>query len=210
MVPMQQQPSPASVDQSFGAQVNKYRQYRGLSQRAFAEHLNEKGMSVDASAISRIENGTRSVRLAEALVIADVLDVELGVLVLDTLTPSQEFRALRRAADMAMRSLEPAVLDFMDAFGDANRFLQENPELLEELDDEAIGRPSSPEAYLGWVKKRIKKTSSRPDAQFVIAQSEAEALALRNLVTQMADGLLVLEARSAEESQDNGEHPEEA
>lgn len=57
--------------------VKQRREELKLSQRDFATRLKNAGMIADAPAISRIENGTRSLRLAEAVTIAAALDAQL-------------------------------------------------------------------------------------------------------------------------------------
>lgn len=76
---MQQTPEElqAAIDQDFGQLVKKRREELKLSQRDFAARLNSAGMVADAPAISRIENGARSVRLPEAMAIATALDTQL-------------------------------------------------------------------------------------------------------------------------------------
>lgn len=79
---MQQPPTRPTIEQRFGQAVHEQRTLKGWSQREFAERLTDAGIAVDASAVSRIENGTRALRLVEAVVIADVLGQSLQTLLL--------------------------------------------------------------------------------------------------------------------------------
>lgn len=76
-----QQPQPElTTEQAFGQAVRAHRAQKGWSQRQLAELLEPVGIDVDASAVSRIEKGTRAVRLSEAVILAQVLDVPLETL----------------------------------------------------------------------------------------------------------------------------------
>ncbi|GAA2748796.1 helix-turn-helix domain-containing protein [Amnibacterium kyonggiense] len=102
------------VDGSFGSAVQAVRTQRGLSQRAFAEALGGHGLSVDASAISRIENGTRAVRLSEAVAIAKVLEVQLDFLLSGAAT-ERAFDAAGRQYLHAERDLTRSAWLYTDA-----------------------------------------------------------------------------------------------
>ncbi|RKS84819.1 helix-turn-helix protein [Microbacterium sp. AG790] len=66
------------AEPAFGKWVRERRQSLALSQSDLVQRLASRGLLVDASAISRIESGARSVRLGEAIGIADALDSPLG------------------------------------------------------------------------------------------------------------------------------------
>lgn len=74
---MQRTQTPLTTEQTFGRAVNGTRSSKGWSQRELAERLSSAGIEVDASAVSRIEKGTRALRLSEAVVIAKVLGQSL-------------------------------------------------------------------------------------------------------------------------------------
>lgn len=77
---MQQPQTDLTTEQAFGQAVHAHRVQKGWSQRELAERLESAGVGVDASAVSRIEKGTRAVRLSEAVILAQVLDVPLETL----------------------------------------------------------------------------------------------------------------------------------
>lgn len=184
MFHMQQPSEPTqTVEQSFGAEVNRFRTMQGMSQRAFAQKLSDQGMPVDASAVSRIESGARSVRLSEAMTIADVLEVDLDLLVEGSRTPSQEFKSLRRLADNSMNVLEGDAIEFIEAFKDANRYLQRHPELLADITDDDMGSPSSPDEYLDWIGRRMERNRER-SLDHAIAGDREEAQHLNHLLTR--------------------------
>lgn len=90
----------------FGAAVAKTRNALGWSQKTLAEKLSERGLQVDATAVSRIESGGRSLRLTDALTIANALDVQLDDLVVRARSPLDQWFALQRGTDRAIAVLE--------------------------------------------------------------------------------------------------------
>lgn len=182
------------------------RKLNKLSQRDFAEKLTAKGMPVDASAVSRIEKGTRSVRLTEALTIAEVLDVDLDWLVSGSKTPAQELRAMRRDADRNLRLLIEPVNAVAWSLVEVSEHLNRYPELLAELSDEKLGTPSSAGEYLGWVARRIGHWPVDLD-DYVDVASQDRADQIIEVITSLARHHVGL---SREESDLNGEHQEEA
>lgn len=71
--PLTEDPS-EGVNEQFGAQMRRSRESRGWSQRQLAEMLRAANLKLDPSAITRIERGTRDVKLSEAVAIASVLE----------------------------------------------------------------------------------------------------------------------------------------
>lgn len=81
---MQRQDSGANergINVQFGDLMRERREYRGWSQRQLAEMLQSANLHLDPSAVTRIERGTRDVKLAEAIAIASVLGFNLDGLV---------------------------------------------------------------------------------------------------------------------------------
>lgn len=198
---LMQQPlkSTPTVEQSFGAQVHYFRTLQNISQREFAQRLTERGMAVDASAVSRIESGARAIRLSEALTIAEVLDVDLDMLVEGTRSPSQEFRSLRYSANHAMNRLGTDVVDFLESFKEANRYLQQHPELLSDLGDKTLGRPKSVQDYLEWVGRRMDQIHVEDPEEMVSVRDEKEAEALKQLVERFVSGFISKKPEADEE-----------
>lgn len=67
----------ACVNQNFGDALRSGREDAGLTQRALAESLRDRGVNLDQAAIARMEKGEREPKLTEAQVIADVLGFSL-------------------------------------------------------------------------------------------------------------------------------------
>lgn len=108
-------------------------------------------MNVDASAVSRIEKGTRSVRLVEAAAIASALGVSLGVLVRERKSPSAELRSLRMEANAALRKLGPEIWGALISIWQVMDHLERHPELLREVE----GEPATVTEYLAGVSERL-------------------------------------------------------
>ena len=69
--------STPGVNKQFGDIMRDHREQRGLSQRQLAEMLRSVDLKLDPSAITRIERGTRDVKLSEAIAIANLLEFDL-------------------------------------------------------------------------------------------------------------------------------------
>lgn len=66
------------------ANIQRYRKQRGMSQADLANRLSAEGFAFFPQTIQKIENGSRTIRLDEAMAIAFELDCDLELLVLDT------------------------------------------------------------------------------------------------------------------------------
>lgn len=93
---MQDQREPTPEDQ-FARRTRLLRDAFGWSQTGLAARLGEHGLKVDGTAITRLERGTRTIRLNEAVAIAH----ELGFTTVDTMlhgplrTPEEELAQAR-------------------------------------------------------------------------------------------------------------------
>lgn len=70
---------------AFASRVKQTREERGWSQEELARRLEELGLRLDPTAITRLERGSRAVRVEEALLLSMVLGVPLVML----LTPEK-------------------------------------------------------------------------------------------------------------------------
>jgi transcriptional regulator with XRE-family HTH domain len=118
-----------SVEERFGAEVAQRRQVMGLSQKALADRLSDYGLRVDASAISRVETGTRALRISEALVIAQALGFSLED-VADALPPQHDFEQRRERLDKLLDALRSTSQDAADEINGLAWLIDENPGLL--------------------------------------------------------------------------------
>jgi transcriptional regulator with XRE-family HTH domain len=145
------------TDEEFGRRVQELRTWSGTSQRAFCIKLQSNGLPIDASALSRIEQGKRPAKLSEALVIAKVLEVDLGALVDSADDELGRFRAFRNDADRAMQDARKEVAAMVSAFLDAFEWAEAHPGVLSQLSSEAsLSAPKSPADYLPWAGARMR------------------------------------------------------
>lgn len=205
MFHMQQSLKSHTPEESFGLAVNMFRTANKMSQRDFAAKLSERGMPVDASAVSRIENGSRSVRLVEAMTIAEVLGADLDFLISGSKTPSQEFQAMRKRTDAALRRLVSPIVDTAYSLWEVHNHLKKHPELLESLEDKDLTRPSDPDEYLEWVAKRAERWEV-PEDDYILTESDEEADQIVNLIARFARIHIGTDAPGGHD----GEHKEEA
>lgn len=122
---MHQEESAALFGESFGRKLRTAREQKGWSQRELAAALQTRGVKLDPSAVTRIERGTREVKLREAATMADCLNVDLNELLTpqigDPLSRALQLRkqagACLRAAWIALAQLGmqvQALTDFLD------------------------------------------------------------------------------------------------
>lgn len=72
----------AIFGESFGRNLRAAREQKGWSQRELAAALQTRGVKLDPSAVTRIERGTREVKLREAATMANCLNVDLNELLI--------------------------------------------------------------------------------------------------------------------------------
>lgn len=88
--------------QTFARRLREERVRTGLSQAALANRLAEVlNQKVDTSAITRIEKYDRAVRLDEAVVIAELLEVPLQAMLHDRESVGDQIAELRRDLSLA-------------------------------------------------------------------------------------------------------------
>lgn len=165
----------AEADKEFGASVASFRKANGLSQRQMADILKERGLPVDASAISRIEKGGRSVRLSEALLIADVLNVELRALIHRKASEKQELWLAQRSLKVTLETLDNTQAFVVGAVLRIKRMLERNPELLEEVEIDGQGALVAVDEYIPslteWVSSWEFERAIEVDSEEELEQS---------------------------------------
>jgi transcriptional regulator with XRE-family HTH domain len=122
-----------SIESRFGDAVLKGRQALGLSQKTLAHRLTERGLAVDASAISRIEKGGRAIRLSEAEVIANALGFTLAD-VEQALDPQDDFERRREAIGHALFAALQKCIDVADELDGLAWLVERHPEVMSSLD----------------------------------------------------------------------------
>lgn len=188
-----------NVEKSIGESISAVRKMKKLTQKAFAEKLTDQGLSVDASAISRMEKGERALRIAECLVVAEVLEVDLSFLLRGIQTPAQELKEIREFADFSMRSMAEPFHDWLTNLLHVKWGLENDHELVSGVAEEL----HSPADYLPWVASRISELKWTYDydsaESHVMARDQSEVDLLISCVTAYATSRI-----TADEGPDNG------
>jgi len=170
----------------FAQNVARYRGARGWTQRELAEALSSRGMPVDSTAVSRIENGTRDVRLSEALLIADALAVDVDRLLIGMRSPAQELRHRRDVSDDWALQFSEILPNWLHSMRGTSDFLKENPDLIATIFDDRVGRPRSADDYLAWVMRRIRAKNEQFRVarawQGVVVRTDSEAKQLIQVI----------------------------
>jgi transcriptional regulator with XRE-family HTH domain len=206
MLSMQQSSKTSrAIEESVGEAIAAYRAGRGVTQRQLAADLTAAGMPVDASAVSRIEKGTRSIRLTEAITIANILDVDLDLLVDGVRTPNEELKRVRRNTDVFMSHLDEPFMLFMSGVLETKWLLEANPQLVESLRDEEFGAPNGPSDYVRWCGERVARLQVDPDSE-VLTRTQEEASELLSLMLAWASNRVHADPDLQETA--NGKHPE--
>lgn len=120
-------------DEVVGGNIRELREGADLTQRELADRLRERGWQIDPTALTRIEAGTRSVRVSQLFLIADALSVTVSELIADQsnvvgdlrLKASRDLHAARKylveglsaVTQVAERTHGPQGLDLLAASG---------------------------------------------------------------------------------------------
>jgi transcriptional regulator with XRE-family HTH domain len=112
---------PNDFDAFAGANLQRWRKARGMSQAALAEILRTLGHGFQQQTVLKIEKGDRPLRLHEATDIAQVLDIELIDL---ARTPDHELLAGSRKVEIALSALTVALMQVRAAQADFNQLLE--------------------------------------------------------------------------------------
>ncbi|MGK0715126.1 helix-turn-helix domain-containing protein [Leucobacter sp. W1153] len=204
---------------AFGQVTSVYRKRREMSQKDLAEKLTELGMKVDASAVSRLESGGRTLKLWEAFKVAEALDVSLDTLLSFASTPASILRDARDRLDASWHGVRSEVVGFLHNLAEVKDHLAHHPELLAGLKDKEFGTPKSSEEYVDWVLKRLVRVSAELKADGEIdygntfmVSSEDERRASVELIMAMVSTFVDIGEYPDDEltESDDGEHSEEA
>lgn len=174
------------IEKTIGAQINTLRKMRKLTQKQFAERLSERGMPVDASAVSRMEKGDRALRVAECLIIAEVLETDVSMLLRGIQTPAQELSENRKFSDFSLQAMSDRVWDWLTFLMVAKWSLEDQPELASTIGEGF----SEGDSYLPWVSKRLhqlpwddSEAPDEPAAAAIIVRDNQERQELLDCVS---------------------------
>jgi transcriptional regulator with XRE-family HTH domain len=114
----------------FGAMVLESRRALGISQKELSAGLAELGLPLDDSAISRIEKGTRSLRLSEAIIIAKALRFSLADFE-ESVPPRDDFERREKSVSAALSSAHDALVNAADELNGLAFVAEGHPEVLD-------------------------------------------------------------------------------
>ncbi|MCS5732375.1 helix-turn-helix domain-containing protein [Herbiconiux sp. CPCC 203386] len=180
---MQQSFPAPSIDSNFGRALATIRDARNLSQRAFADRLSERGVVMDASAVSRIEQGKRPVRLSEAVVMADILDVGMNQLLGIARTPESELVLAQRKLSAVTDDARGPIVQLINSALEVRDLLHEYPHLVHLVKDPVVGDLSSFDEFFDWLKQRMTQDS----LELLMARVYPEVMAFPGQIDAVID-----------------------
>jgi transcriptional regulator with XRE-family HTH domain len=123
-----------TAEQRFGSMVLSSRQALGMSQKDVSTLLANEGLTLDNSAVSRIEKGARALRLGEAIAIARALGFSLADFE-DAVPPADDFKRREERVDNALRAAHQSLILAADEMNGLTFVAELYPEVL-------VGLPS--------------------------------------------------------------------
>ena len=107
------QNEPERPESTFARRMRELREAAGMPQSHIANVLAmSHGIKVDPTAITRIERGTRTIRLDEAVAIASVFDHTVDEILRPALSPEEQLLQAEQEIEAAQRRVERAVAEF--------------------------------------------------------------------------------------------------
>ena len=162
----------SKFNRRFGDLVRRHRESNNWSQRRLAQRLEEVGVKLDPSAVTRIERGSRETKLREAVAIAEVLAVDLRELTRVEREPRAELDSLLTSIAERRKTARAAFGGMAFYYLMAAQLLTLNPELLEQLRIEAnITSPFGVDEFLRR-EAAMAKDSASPELQLAVTEEE--------------------------------------
>lgn len=145
-----------SPEAKFGRTVAAHLEFLGLSQRKFAAMLSDRGMAVDASAISRMLKGNRAMRLSEVYTVAEALGISVKYLLPDLTSKREEVKQLQQMQDRLWRSMAFDMVKLVEAAQDVVQLLDDDPSLMDLMNSGKGPQLDAPRDYLAWAASRAQ------------------------------------------------------
>lgn len=179
------------TEASFGEKVRSARRKRRWTQRELGAMVN-----LDASAISRLEAGTRAIRLGEASQIARALNEGLDELVFgEGPSPHAQLEVVRSETNELMTKVHYTAVDVVRRFVRIIDLLEKHDELFEDLSNFAgDGRPTSIDEYLERVAERALEKYGPEQRNHVVVESEKRATQLHAILAAIIHRIVRTEA----------------
>lgn len=107
---------PESVAESFARRLREEREKVGISQTALAHRLSERlGVTIYSTAVTKMENGSRAIKIEEAVAVAEIFDVSLISLVTERDPVDARLEELRRELGRQQARLDEAQNEYQQA-----------------------------------------------------------------------------------------------
>lgn len=139
--------SDANLGVTFGAGVRAARERLGWTQQQLSDRLLEHDLRMDTSAITRVESGSRDVRLSEAARIATALGATLDQLVPQPPDPQKKFDRTFAEVIERVEAVQLAVVGLSTYLLMIARILDDNPRMLTSMVFPGDRVPASTEDY---------------------------------------------------------------
>lgn len=183
------------TDDYFRKRFKIERERRGWSQADVANMLGDKRVHVPVTAIAKIEAGTRTVRIDEAVAIADLFGVSLdsllgrGAGLEDDLAYS--LRALRETAQRIYSQLRPLTLEFAEARDEALRCTFAGRDDLADFCNVTLDKLTAAATFLSVVETRAGEDFAAPEGSTVgragdPAATDVDTAAIRSVFDMLA------------------------
>lgn len=137
----------ARWERNFREQVRRAREARSMTQTDLAKALKAFGLPFHQQTVQRIEQGERPVRLNEAYLIAQVLDLSLDTMTATSTPSARELRfavdGLRRKAQQEADNIAESMTELEDELGVLLAALQDRlfPEPVIQMEGDPPGKP---------------------------------------------------------------------
>lgn len=185
------------------------RQKAGLSQRDLATKLGQLGLKIDPSAITRMEKGTRPVRLEEAVLIGRVLETSVGSLLGEPPEDlGQRLEDLGAAAAESLRQGLVEISTWLMRVAEFEYLIDQDPQLRAEMGDMAGLQNLAEALRRGRPELVLVRDGTDIEALKRVAAVLPDMLAYHvfEVLPPLAMPPVATEAVANQES--NGEHPE--
>ena len=185
--------APEGVNAQFGDLMKTAREARGWSQRQLAELLAAVDLKLDPSAITRIERGSRDVKLSEAIAIAGVLEFRLDEL---SFSPAKDF-LMREYSQVEMTIRARRAI--LQAIRQIDRWVNNTDESTEQQFMERRDLSAVWELYTYQVRQAPAfryggKLNPTDGDNFALYFNEQDFRVKQTLIEQVVSGVLVSEA----------------
>lgn len=173
-------------DQLVGTAIQDRRVRYGYTQGEFAQELRKRGVKWSQGTLSRVELGERPVRLVEATVVAEVLGVELPVLLREGATTEDKVRIAQAEFAESVVDIQRAVMTMTARMTDVEDLLKLSPDSFAALATTEREGPPNASEYLPWLLGFVKDIEFEEPVPFTAKEPGWEMLAIADYAVSHA------------------------